>query len=144
MALLVPDENVAAVAAANDELTVRSLEVDPLDCGAVPVSLVLSPRLRSLSVPGVEEVNILVIVRPDHLLPGLTEDRAGDVGLQLVRVSQYGGAVLHNLPRRIYSGLPSLRSIMNTWPSSPADITQCELSSMMDMSLVHIRVRNTK
>ena len=51
------------------------------------MALELLDRVRPLGVAGVEHVNVLVVVGPDHLLATVTEHGARDVRLELVVVN---------------------------------------------------------
>ena len=96
---LVPDEDIAAVTAADHKLTPRSVEVNPLDCGAVSVSLIAMAVLRTLGIVGVEEVNILIIVAPNQLSTIIAEHGAGDVCLELIGLPQVLWTMFDHLAR---------------------------------------------
>ena len=97
LGLLVPDEDVAAVAAADDELAPRPVEVDALDRGGVTVALVLVRVLRSLRVVGIEQVNVFVIVASEQFSSILAEHCACDVRLKLVGRPQVGGTMFDDM-----------------------------------------------
>ena len=94
LGLLVPEEDVAAVGAGDDELALRAVVVDALDGGVVAVALVAVDVVtggRSHPVR-VERINVLVVVAGQDLSAVVVVDGAGDVrphrGIQLQQQQQ--------------------------------------------------------
>merc|ERR1719438_633576 len=82
--LLVPDKDVATITATDHKLASGSVEIDPLDRGRVPVTLVLVTVTRTFCIICVKQINILIIVASNQFSSILTEHCTSDISLELV------------------------------------------------------------
>ena len=76
-------EHVPAITATHDELTSGTVEIDTFDCGIISVPLVSFHILGSITMRGIEEVNILIIVTGQELCAIVIVHKAGDVSFSI-------------------------------------------------------------
>ena len=65
------------ITATHDQLTSGTIEIDTFDCGIISVPLVSFHILGSITMRGIEDINILIIVTAQELI--VTVHKAGDV-----------------------------------------------------------------